>query len=320
MIVWVCYILLLYSLVAAYTVGGGALISNMLAGTGIILTSTKISGLLFIFILGVFIYISTRVVDHVNKIMFSLKLIAFFLLVVFLVPHVTPQHLSYKITNNNLIWATFPILLTSFGFHHIVPTLRTYVNSDKKSLRQAIIIGSTIPLIVYIIWIFVTLGSLPVTSDNGILGAHTGDVTTVIMNNFNSEHGYISTVSFLFGFFALATSFLGVSLGLFDFNRSTYKIGSKSHKHKILAFIITFLPAYLYAISYPDGFRTALGYASIFVAILQVALPVIMLWVLNKRNNNLKIKTSIVTIIVVTISIIIIALQILGSLGELPAL
>jgi tyrosine-specific transport protein len=201
-----------------------------------------------------------------------------------------------------------------------VPTLRTYVNSDKKSLRQAIIIGSTIPLIVYIIWIFVTLGSLPVTSDNGILGTHTGDVTTVIMNNFNSEHGYISTVSFLFGFFALATSFLGVSLGLFDFNRSTYKIGSSSHKHKILAFIITFLPAYLYAISYPDGFRAALGYASIFIAVLQVALPVVMLWGLNKRNNNLRIKTSIVTIIVIIISIIIIALQILGSLGALPAL
>jgi tyrosine-specific transport protein len=319
-IVWICYILLLYSLVAAYTVGGGKLISNILVGTGIILTSTKISGLLFIFILGVFIYLSTRVVDHVNKIMFSLKLIAFFLLVVFLVPHVTHQHLSYKITDHSLIWATFPILLTSFGFHHIIPTLRTYVNSDKKSLRQAIIIGSTIPLVVYIIWIFVTLGSLPVISNNGILGEHSGDVTSVIMSNFNSEHGYVSTVSFLFGFFALATSFLGVSLGLFDFNRSTYKIGSNSHKHKIIAFIITFLPAYLYAISYPDGFRAALGYASIFIAVLQVALPVVMLWILNQRKNSLKIKTSIITIVIIIIAILIISLQILGALGALPTL
>ncbi len=319
-VVWICYILLLYSLVAAYTVGGGALISNILVGTGIILTSTKVSGLLFIFILGIFIYLSTRIVDHVNKIMFSLKLIAFFLLVVFLVPHVTPQHLSYKITNNSLIWATFPILLTSFGFHHIIPTLRTYVGSDKKSLRQAIIVGSTIPLIIYLIWIFVTLGSLPVATSNGILGNHSGDVTTVIMNKFNSESGYISGVSFLFGFFALATSFLGVALGLFDFNRSTYKISSNSHKHKILAFVITFLPAYLYAIAYPDGFRVALGYASIFIAVLQVALPVVMLWILNKRNNNQQTKVSIATIFIVIIAIGIIALQILGSLDMLPTL
>jgi tyrosine-specific transport protein len=252
--------------------------------------------------------------------MFSLKLLAFFLLVVFLVPHVTPQHLSYKITNNNLIWATFPILLTSFGFHHIIPTLRTYVGSDKKSLRQAILVGSTVPLIIYLIWIFVTLGSLPVATSNGILGNHSGEVTTVIMNNFNSESGYISGVSFLFGFFALATSFLGVALGLFDFNRSTYKISSNSHKHKILAFVITFLPAYLYAIAYPDGFRAALGYASIFIAILQVALPVLMLWILNKRNNNQQAKISIITILIVIIAIAIIALQILGSLDLLPTL
>lgn len=318
-VVWVCYILLLYSLIAAYTVGGGGLVSTTLASINIIL-SKKVAGLLFIIILGIFIYISTRLVDHMNKIVFGCKLLAFFLLVIVLLPHVTTTHLSYEMKSTNYIWATFPILLTSFGFHHIIPTLRTYVKSDRKALRQAIIIGSTIPLVIYIIWIFSTLGSIPVETTHGILGKNSGDITSIIVSHFSTSSGYISSISFLFGFFALATSFLGVALGLFDFNRSTYKISHNTHKHKIIAFVITFLPAYIYAVSYPDGFKAALGYASIFVAVLQVALPVLMLWVINKRNNEKFISTTIITIILVVIAIVIIALQILSTLNLLPIL
>lgn len=76
-IVWICYVLLLYSLVAAYTVGGGSLLSTTLSSLDISL-SEKFTGIIFILILGVFIYISTRVVDHVNKLMLTGKLLAFF--------------------------------------------------------------------------------------------------------------------------------------------------------------------------------------------------------------------------------------------------
>lgn len=318
--VWVCYILLLYSLVAAYTVGGGSLISTTLGNLGFNL-SDKVAGIIFILILGVFIYISTRVVDHVNKLMFTGKLLAFFLLIAVLVPHVSADHLAYQIKNPNFIWAAFPILLTSFGFHHIIPTLRTYIGDNKRSeLRKAIILGSTIPLVVYLLWIFATLGSLPVATPTGILGKQSGEITSVIISHFHGTSGYISTISFLFGFFALATSFLGVALGLFDFNRSTYKISENIHKHKILAFIITFLPAYIYAIVYPDGFKTALGYASIFVAVLQVALPVLMLWVINYRKKKALLSTSVITIVISGVAILIIALQVLSSLDLLPML
>ncbi|MED7787942.1 aromatic amino acid transport family protein [Francisella sp. 19X1-34] len=318
-IVWICYVLLLYSLVAAYTVGGGSLLSTTLSSFSINL-SEKSTGIIFILILGVFIYISTRVVDHVNKLILTGKLLAFFLLIAVLIPHISTSHLTYQIKNPNFIWAAFPILLTSFGFHHIVPTLRTYVGSSRSSLRQAIILGSSVPLVIYLLWIFATLGSLPVATPTGILGKESGEITSVIVTHFEGTSSYISTISFLFGFFALATSFLGVALGLFDFNRSTYKISKNLHKHKVLAFIITFLPAYLYAIIYPDGFKSALGYASIFVAILQVALPVMMLWVINYRNKKSFVSTSAITIIIVTIAVSIISLQILSSLKLLPVL
>ncbi|MFC4892314.1 amino acid permease [Pseudofrancisella aestuarii] len=318
-VVWITYVLLLYSLVAAYTVGGGSLISTILAQVGINLSS-NLTGIIFVFVFGAFVYISTRAVDHMNKLMLFLKLTAFFLLVLVLASHIKLDYLKYTIKNGNYIWATFPVLLTSFGFHHIVPTLRTYVNSDKKALRQAIILGSTIPLIVYLLWIFVTLGSLPVETPTGILGRKSGEITSVIINHYGGGSGLISILSFAFGFFALATSFLGVALGLFDFNRNTYGLESKQHKHKLIAIFITFLPAYIYAVLYPDGFIAALGYASIFVAILQVALPVIMFWVLKYRQEAIGFVMSLMTVMVVFIAIFIIVLQILVSIDLLPIL
>lgn len=316
-VVWICYVLLLYSLVAAYTVGGGSLISTTLSKININL-SNNFAGVIFVLALGIFVYISTRVVDHVNKIMLLCKLIAFALLILVLLPNVQYKNLTYSMDNNNYIWATFPVLLTSFGFHHIIPTLRSYVGSDRKALRQAIIIGSTVPLVVYLIWVFATLGAIPVATPTGILGAKSGEITSVIVNHFSGSSNFIITVSFLFGFFALATSFLGVALGLFDFNKDTYKLKSSTHTSKTIVFVITFLPAYVYAVVYPDGFRSALGYASIFVAILQVALPVIMLWVLNSRENKNSILSNVSLLVFIFIALAIISLQMLGSFDLLP--
>ncbi|MDE4951192.1 aromatic amino acid transport family protein, partial [Francisella tularensis] len=46
-IVWICFVLLLYSLVAAYTVGGGSLISTTISNLWITL-SEKNTGIIFI--------------------------------------------------------------------------------------------------------------------------------------------------------------------------------------------------------------------------------------------------------------------------------
>lgn len=80
------------------------------------------------------------------------------------------------------------------------------------------------------------------------------------------------------------------------------------------------MPAYIYAIAYPDGFKTALGYASIFIAILQVALPVMMLWVINYRKQKALVSTSTIAIFIIFIAILIIILQIMSSFDLLPTL
>jgi tyrosine-specific transport protein len=276
----ISYLLLLYSLTAAYSAGGGNLVASGLNKLGIYFPGT-LSSALFILILGFFVYVGTRAVDHANNVLMLVKFLAFFSFVVAIIPGVQQVLLSTETRSLNFVWITFPILITSFGFHHIIPTLRTYVKSDRKTLRKAIIFGSLIPLVIYLIWVICTLGSIPVYGADGFQGIiQNGNTSLGIVGSYHSAH--VGSFAYLFESVAITTSFLGVTLGLFDFNRDTYRLQRLTHLNKVAVFMITFLPPFLFAVLYPKGFIIALGYASIFVAILLIGLPAAMAWVIRR--------------------------------------
>ncbi|MGT0149030.1 aromatic amino acid transport family protein [Vibrio metschnikovii] len=57
-----------------------------------------------------------------------------------------------------LIIASIPVIFTSFGFHGSIPAIVNYLDGHTPSLRKAIVFGSAIPLIIYILWQLATLG------------------------------------------------------------------------------------------------------------------------------------------------------------------
>ncbi|WP_395946842.1 amino acid permease [Caedibacter taeniospiralis] len=314
----ISYLLLLYSLTAAYSAGGGNLVASGLNKLGIYFPGT-LSSALFILILGFFVYVGTRAVDHANKVLMLVKFLAFFAFVVAIIPGVQQVLLSTETRSLNFVWITFPILITSFGFHHIIPTLRTYVKSDRKTLRKAIIFGSLIPLVIYLIWVICTLGSIPVYGVDGFQGIiQNGNTSLGIVGSYHSAH--VGSFAYLFESVAITTSFLGVTLGLFDFNRDTYRLQRLTHLNKVAVFMITFLPPFLFAVLYPKGFIIALGYASIFVAILLIGLPAAMAWVIRRRQNKNHLLSKVYLGVVLLIAGAVILLEILTLLNALPAL
>lgn len=51
-----------------------------------------------------------------------------------------------------LIIAALPVIFTSFGFHGSIPSIVKYLGKDTKVLRKVMLVGSSLPLIVYILW------------------------------------------------------------------------------------------------------------------------------------------------------------------------
>lgn len=208
---------LMYALTAAYMSGAGELIASSVNdwfGTGISPTTGVI---FFTLIGGGVVCVGTSLVDLFNRFLFSAKIIFLVVMLVLLAPHVHKVNLLTLPLQQGLALSAIPVIFTSFGFHGSVPSIVSYMNGDIRKLRRVFIIGSAIPLIAYIFWQLVTLGSIDSTTFIGLMADHSGlnGFLQALREVVASPH--VELAVHLFADLALATSFLGVALGLFDY-------------------------------------------------------------------------------------------------------
>lgn len=273
---WVTYLFLLYLLTTAYLAGGGPILTSLLyTFTGIQLPILA-GSIPLLFIFGFFVYEGTKYVDRVNRLLMLGLIISYGVMVLLLAPHIERHHLAY--VNWKYTWTAISIISTSFGFHIIIPTLTTYLHHNKRKLIQAILIGSIIPLVIYILWELLILGVVPIEGEEGIRQSYLKgeDGARIIIDNMGNS--WTSIIAQIFSFCAIVTSFLGVTLSLNDFLADGFHI-KKTHAGKLTLFTLTFTPPLLFIMTFPRAFLTALEYAGAFgVVILLGLLPPLMVW------------------------------------------
>uniref|UniRef100_UPI0040488B29 aromatic amino acid transport family protein n=1 Tax=Vibrio anguillarum TaxID=55601 RepID=UPI0040488B29 len=314
---------LFYSLCAAYIAGGGAQFTHRLTEFAGIEISNPLGTLLFTLLVALVVTIGTSTVDKVNRLLFAGKMVAMIIVLSFLAPNVSQSYLLSMPLEQGLIVAAIPVIFTSFGFHGSIPAIVNYLDGDTPSLRKAILIGSAIPLIIYIFWQIVTLGvvSQPQLVENSGLSA------LIVTLGQTVHQSNLSSIIGVFADLALLTSFLGVSLGLFEFLGDTIK-KKNIPLHRMAASVITYLPPLVFALFYPQGFIMALGYAAIALTILAIFLPIVM--VIKVRSNQVfqlqggtqyQVRGGKLALtMTATIGLMIVTSQIFISLGVLPAL
>jgi len=274
---WVVYLLLLYSLVSAYTSGGAEVVRNIMRELHWA-APFWVDELIFVGLLGAIVYHGIRAVDYVNRGFMLLKFTALILLFFLLTPHVSLE--NYLQADSHYILSSVTIMITSFGYATIIPSLRVYYRSDAARMRKIIFLGSCIPLVCYIAWIAIVLGVLPLHGEHGLMTViQASDKNTALTDAiaFYLQSHWITDFWQFFITVSIGTSFLGVSLGLSDFLADGLKIPKKGKK-KLLISALTFLPPLVIVLFYPNVFVEALSYAGIFCLILLVFLPIIMAW------------------------------------------
>jgi len=277
-VAWITYLLLLYSLLAAYIAGGSDFLKNLLT-----LAHFDLPGLvvpvLFTLILGAIVYGGIHAVDHVNRLLMAIKLLAFVFLVILIFPHVSTGQLINGGELSTLSTST-TVAITSFGFATIVPSMRNYFHDNVKQLRAAILIGSLIPLICYIIWDFSIMGVIPREGDNGLIAMmHSGRSTSEFVNQLSAllNRDTITSFAHVFTSICLLTSFLGVALCMVDFLADGLQM-EKIGKNNALVCGLALLPPLLIVLFKPGIFIAALAYAGIYCVILLILLPALMVW------------------------------------------
>jgi tyrosine-specific transport protein len=266
---WVVYLFLFFTVMIAHVVGGGAIVGEISGQTIPVWLST----IIYVALFSPVVYLGTLWVDRLNITLMFGVYISYILFIVVACRFVDISH--YSRIEWPKAWIALPVLFTAFTYQVIVPTLMTYMNRNVKKVRLAIILGTSIPLIVYIIWEGLILGIIPV---EGLIEAATKGQTAVIPLKELLQSTLVFKIGKAFAFFTLTTSYIALSLAYLDFLADGFKVKKVGFK-KVLLCLVVFVPPTLIGLTYPDIFLKALGYAGgISCAILFGLYPPLMAW------------------------------------------
>jgi len=274
---------LMYALTAAYISGAGELLASSLS-QWLDMRITPATGVLaFTLVGGLIVSIGTHSVDMVNRLLFTAKTVFLVVMLAMMMPHIHQVNLLTLPVEKGLALSALPVIFTSFGFHGSVPSVVSYMKGDVRKLKLVFITGSAIPLVAYLFWQLATLGAIPSDTFMGLLANHAGlnGLLQAVRDVVASPH--VELAVHLFADLALATSFLGVSLGLFDYLADMFKC-RRTVAGRAQSGLMTFVPPLAFALFYPQGFVMALGYAGVALAVLALLLPALLAWQSRKRH------------------------------------
>lgn len=266
---WGLYLFLFYTLSVAYISAGGQFIEVFTAGA----VKGAMAALLFVTLLGWFVFKGAWIVDRLNSVM-MLGLVLSYLGFVWLgFDEVDPDH--FGPSRFSLAFLSLPVAFTSFAYQGTIPTLVRYLDRDRKKLYLSVVIGSFIPLLAYGVWQAFVHGIVP---HSALLQAARMDQSAIIPLSNALSDPRLPKLAEAFTFFAVVTSFLGVTLGLRDFLADGLQV-EKTVQGRILLSGLVFAPPVVISLSYPNIFLTALGLAGGFgCAILLGLFPILMVW------------------------------------------
>lgn len=118
---------------------------------------------------------------------------------------------SSTMTSLHALGPAIPIMFLSLVYHDLIPLICSYLGGDKGKIRQALVFGSLVPLCMFISWEGVSL-SFFANHQSGIpYHGHVDPVNILISESGNPLLGLLVQG---FSFTAIATSFLGTTMGV----------------------------------------------------------------------------------------------------------
>jgi tyrosine-specific transport protein len=267
------FVFLYYCLMIAYFAEGAPLLSGVIDSTfGINLQGWPIYAFFALFF-GIVVGVGLHFVDRVNYI---LMIGLFTTYALFL--YVGSSYVSYErltVRSWSHIHYAAPILFAAFGYHNIIPSLTSHFKGDGKVMRYSIFFGTAIPLVVYILWQWLIIGSIP--REIVVESALKGESVVRAMQHLTG-YFWVQQTGKAFALFAIVTSLLGVSFSVVDFLGDGLNMQRKGIQRLILC-LLTFVPPFIFTSLNPGIFIQALAVAGGFgEAFINGILPCWLVW------------------------------------------
>ncbi|WCJ20570.1 Tryptophan/tyrosine permease [Euphorbia peplus] len=256
------YIFIHYALLIAYVARSSDILTNFL---GIPLWE---SATLFSLVLGGICYFgSQRFIGAVNGAL-VLAIIASFTALVAVASGNLQLDALLK-ANFEAVPMSIPIIALSFVYQNVVPVLCTNLEGNVSKVRTAIVVGTAIPLGLFLVWNGVILGSITDTE--------MADKFIDPIQQLRATNGVVGPIIEVFSLLAIATSYIGFVLGLADFLADLLNLPAS--RNNPLPYLLTLIPPLGLALLDPEIFFKALDFAGTYgVLVLFGILPAAMAW------------------------------------------
>jgi tyrosine-specific transport protein len=282
---WVTYLFLFYALLVAYTALSGHHTSLLLEHFLSVNLPEWVGSLFFVILFGAVVYRGTTPVDLLNRFFMVFKILAYFGLI-FVGSRFIDTNLYSRVSWNYLLPA-IPIMIISFGFHNMVPSLVKHFGNDSRKVVLSILWGVLITVVVNLLWQWVALGSIPVGGKDGLMDSYQKGVDAAQSMSMVLSSPSVSLFSNALAFFAIMTSFLAQSMSLVHFLQDATQVKVKEGQESFPITCLALLPPLLIAILGPNLFFSALNFAGgICTMLLFGVLPVWMCWIKRYQRGH----------------------------------
>lgn len=321
-IVWITFLFLFYALNVAYITGGTQIIQGVIDHTtGKIYSTGLISSLLSLLVVWVLLF-GYRYVIGSNRWLMVVLILSYLALVFFCSPMIRLQNLTH--TNWSFAFFTLPIMMVSFGFQNLIPSLTDIYGGSSGSMQRVLWGGGFLTLVIYLIWQLVVLGVVPLQGTYGILdtianGREAGSALIAI-----TQKPIIGLFAWIFALSAILTSFLAQSLSLLDFIADGLGMDKDVRFERLILSFLAVGPPLVIALVDPKLFLQALSFAGgICAMILFGIMPALMCYKgryhRDKKNPETHFRVPggrgvLVAVIFISVAVIVIELcrEILG--------
>lgn len=282
----------IYGALLAYLIGEGEALSAIFG-----ISNPLLFSFIFFVAAAVLLYFGLKALETLELCVIPVIITIIILMGVIGFPHINTANLTGF--NPSYIFIPYGVILFAFAATAAIPEMREELAKNEKHLKKAIIIGISVPMVVYLLFAFITIG---------ITGSATTEIATIGLGNMLGQKMVL--LGNIFAAFAMLTAFLIFGLALKEMYNYDYKL------HKSTSWILACLvPAILFALVRKfAGFTAVIEITGAVGIGITGVLIILMAWRAKKLGNR-KPEYSMTQSKI--LGIILMAVFILGMIYEL---
>ncbi len=262
------FVISVYGAIIAYIIGAGSTISALLGGQSLVYSVG------FLIVGTVLVFIGIKAIEQSEPILMIFVLVMICLICFFSVGKMQQANFTGFDLDNLLV--PYGLVLFALLGTNALPEMREELAGNEKMFRKSIILGMAVPILLYIVFSTVVVGVVGKTGFEML--SENSRIATIALIPYIGEH--MAVFGNIFAVFAMATSFLAVSLSLKEMFIFDFGLDEK------LALGLTFLPPTVVAFSGLTSFIQVIDLMGVVVGGITGFLIIFMFWSAKKKGDR----------------------------------